>query len=215
MRTSLLALATIMLVAGLSANAQNTGSVRYKWQDDQGLMHFSDSLTPEAMKYGYDLVNDQGMVVQRVPRQLNAQERAAANKLAAEKAAKQRALQEQANADAQMLAAYPDEESYRILQQQQLETIDQQISTTRINLRSQEKSLTELLARAADIEADDKPVPKFLADNISEQRNVVANQRNVLKRQQDLRAQTVANQKPLLERYRQLRKAADGEPPTD
>ena len=212
MRKPLLVLVAAVLVAGFSAHAQNTGSVRYKWHDGQGLTHFSDSLTPEAMKYGYELVNDRGLVVQRVPRQLNAQERAAANKLAAEQAARQRAAQELANTEAQMLAAYPDEESYRISLQQQLDTIDQQIHTTQINLRSQEKALTDLLGRAADIESAKDTVPKFLADSISKQRNVVAGQRNTLRRQQALRAQTVQDQVKLLARYREL-KAADGQAP--
>jgi hypothetical protein len=200
-----------VLFASLSAHAQNTGDMRYKWYDGQGLMHFSDSLTADAMKYGYALVNDRGMVVQRVPRQLNAQERAAANKLAAEQAAKQHAAQEIANTETQMLTAYPDEESYKISQQQTLDTIDQQIRTTQINLRSQEKTLTDLLGRAADIENTKDAVPKFLADSIARQRGVVTEQRNTLHRQQALRAQAVQQQVTELARYREL-KAAQARP---
>ncbi len=211
MRKPLLVIAAVVLVAGLSAHAQNTGNVRYKWHDGQGLAHFSDSLTAEAMKYGYELVNDRGMVVQRVPRQLNAEERAAANKLAAEQAARQRAAQERANADAQMLAAYPDEESYQISLRQTLDTVDQQIHTTQINLRSQEKALTDLLGRAAELENVKNAVPKFLVDSIAQQRNVVASLRNTLHRQQALRAQSVQQQAGQLAHYRQL-KAAQEQP---
>jgi len=209
MRKPLLVIAAVVLVAGLSAHAQNTGNVRYKWHDGQGLAHFSDSLTAEAMKYGYELVNDRGMVVQRVPRQLNAEERAAANKLAAEQAARQRAAQERANADAQMLAAYPDEESYRISLQQALDTIDQQIHTSQINLRSQEKALTDLLARAADLENAKNPVPKFLADSIAQQRNVVAALRDTMRRQQALRSDTEHQQVGQLAHYREVRAAQE------
>lgn len=213
MHKSLLAIVVAALVASLSVQAQNTGNTRYKWHDGQGLMHFSDSLTAEAMKYGYELVNDRGMVVQRVPRQLNAEERAVANKLAAEQEAKRRAAQERANAEAQMLSAYPDEESYKISLQQTLDTIDQQIHTTQINLRSQEKALTDLLGRAADIENTKDTVPKFLVDSIAAQRNVVAAQRNTLQRQRALRAQTVQAQAKQLARYRELRAAQ--EPPAE
>ncbi len=209
MRKPLLIIAAAVLVASFAVHAQNTGNVRYKWHDGNGLTHFSDSLTSDAMKYGYELVNDRGLVVRRVPRQLNAQERAAANKLAAEQAAKQRAAQELANAEAQMLAAYPDEDTYKISLQQQLDTIDQQIHTTRINLRSQEKALTDLLGRAADIEAAKDTVPKFLADSIGKQRNVVAGQRDTLHRQQALRAQTVQDQATRLARYRELKAAEE------
>ncbi|CAM5493022.1 DUF4124 domain-containing protein [Rhodanobacter lindaniclasticus] len=209
MRKSLLILAAVAMGASLAAFAQNTGSVRYKWYDGQGLVHYSDSLTAEAMKYGYDLVNDRGMVVRRVPRQLNAEERAAAAKLAEAEAARQRAAQEVATAEAQMLNAYPDEESYKISLRQTLDTFDQQIHTTRINLRSQEKALTDLLARAAEIENTKKPVPKFLTDNVAAQRNVVTGLRATLQRQQALRAQTVQEQVKQLARYRELKAEQD------
>jgi hypothetical protein len=203
--------AAAVLLASLSARAQNTGNIRYKWYDGQGLMHFSDSLTTEAMKYGYDLVNDRGLVVQHVPRQLTPEERTAANKLAAEQAIKQRAAQEIANAEAQMMAAYPDEESYKLQQQQALDTIDQQIHTTQINLRSQEKALTDLLGRAAEMENAKTPVPKFLVDSIAQQRAVVTGQRNTLQHQQALRTQTVQLQAKQLARYREI-KAAQAQP---
>lgn len=206
MRKSLLILAALALGASVAASAQKVGnSIRYKWYDGQGQMHFSDSLTAEAMKYGYDLVNDRGLVIRHVPRQLNAEERAAAAKVAEAQAAKDRAAREVADAEAQMLNAYPDEESYKISLQQALDTIDQQIHTTQINLRSQETALTDLLARAAEIENAKKPVPKFITDSIAAQRNVVTGQRNTLLRQQALRAQTVQDQVKLLARYRELK----------
>ncbi|HEY0199616.1 MAG TPA: DUF4124 domain-containing protein [Rhodanobacter sp.] len=190
-----------------TANNKNTSSVRYKWHDAQGLLHFSDSLTAEAMKYGYDLVNDRGLAIQHVPRQLNPEERAAANKLAEAQAAKDRAARELANAEAQMLSAYPDEQTYTISQQQQLDTVDQQVRTTQINMRSQEKALTDLLGRAADIERNKEPVPKFLADSIAKQRDVVTGQRNALTHLQGERAQTVQQQAKDLARYRELKAA--------
>ncbi len=209
MRRSLFILAAVALGAAVTVHAQNSGSVRYKWYDGQGLMHYSDSLTTDALKYGYDLVNDRGIVVRHVARQLNADERAAAARVAATQAARQRAAQALANTEAQMLSAYPDEQTYKISLQQTLETFDQQIHTTQINLRSQEKALTDLLARAAEIENSRKPVPKFIVDSIATQRNVVTGQRNTLQRQQTLRAQTVQEQTTLLARYRELKAEHD------
>ncbi|TAL98970.1 MAG: DUF4124 domain-containing protein [Rhodanobacter sp.] len=207
MRKSLLILAALALGGSVTAHAQNTASVRYKWYDGQGLMHYSDSLSSEAMKYGYDLVNDRGLVVRHVPRQLNADERAAAAKVAEAQAAKQQATLEAANAEARMLNAYPDEASYKVAQPQTLDTIDQQIHTTQLNLRSQEKALTDLLDRAAEIENAKKPVPKFLIDSIAAQRDTVTGLRHTQQRQQATRAQTVQEQVKQLARYRQLKAA--------
>ncbi|NUO71584.1 MAG: DUF4124 domain-containing protein [Frateuria sp.] len=198
--------AAIALATVLTAHAQSSG-IRYHWRDGKGLSHYSDSLTADAMKFGYDLVNDQGMVVRHVERQLSPEERAAADKVAAEQAAQQRAEDARKRADLQMLNAFGDETALKQAQQEEIAAIDQQINTTRINLRSQEKALADLLCRAAELERDKKPVPKYLADSIGEQRNVVATQHAALERQQDHRdeAQKLAAQQ--LDHYRALKKA--------
>ncbi|KRF00518.1 ABC transporter ATPase [Frateuria sp. Soil773] len=207
MRKLCFAAATLGLIAAQLGYAQNGGGIRYKWRDAQGLPHYSDSLTGDAMKYGYDLVNDQGMVIQHVQRQLSTEERAAARQQAAQQAAQERAVQERARSEVQMLNAYPTEAAFRQAQKQELDTLDQQMSTTRINLHSQEKALADLLARAADLERAKQAVPKYLADSIAQQRAVVANQRATLERQQaarDLAEQQAAKR---LQRYRELRDA--------
>lgn len=207
MYRSLSLFAIAALLASAAVHAQSESSVRYKWHDAQGLSHFSDSLNAEAMKYGYDLVSDSGLVIRHVPRQLTADERATASKLAAVDAAKRRAAQAIVDAETQMMSAYPTEEMYRISLQQTLETIDQKIHTTQINLRSQEKALTDLLARAAEYEDSKKIMPPFMVNALAKQRAVVTEQRTTLHRQQSLHDQTVQLQVKQLARYRELKAA--------
>ncbi|HEX5305130.1 MAG TPA: DUF4124 domain-containing protein [Dyella sp.] len=197
----------------MTAHAQKATGIRYHWHDGKGLSHYSDSLTAEAMKYGYDLVNDQGYVVRHVERQLSPEERAAAEKLAAEKAAQRRAEEARRRADMQLLNAYGDEASLKQAQQQELDTVDQQINTTRLNLRSQEKTLADLLGRAADLERAKQKVPKGLADSIADQRNVVAAQRVALEHQQDRRELAEKDAAQQLEHFRELKKAQDAQRP--
>jgi len=205
MRKFVTIIATAALVASVPAFAQSSGSVRYRWHDAKGLPHYSDSLSSEAMKNGYDLVNDQGMAMGHVARQLSPDERVAAQKAAAEQALQKRQHDEQARADVQLLNAYPDEAALQLAQQQALDTIDQQMNTTRLNLRSQEKALTDLLGRAADLERTKQPVPKYLVDSIAQQRNVVAGQRDVLERQQQTRETTEQQATLQLQHYRALK----------
>jgi hypothetical protein len=209
-----LILTAVTLFASAAAIAQtsSTGSgIRYKWHDAQGKVHFSDSLTAEAMKYGFDAVNDQGLVIQHVARQLTPEERTAANQLAADQAKKQRIEQDRIKADTQMLEAYPDENMFKISQQQALDTLDQQIHTTELNLKTQEKALTDLLGRAAEMERTQKTVPKFINDSIASQRAVVTGQQNTLQRQQAVRAQMLHDQSAQLAHYREV-KAAQAKP---
>ena len=185
---------------------------RYRWKDAAGLPHYSDSLTSDAMKFGYELVNDRGIVVQHVDRQLNPEERAAAQKAAEQQAVVDRAAEQRKRSDAQMLAAYPTEAAYKTLQQENLDSMDQQINTTRSNLRSQEKALTDLLTRAGDLERAKQPVPKSLGDGITKQRDVVAHQRDTLEHQQNARDAQVQKNAQDLVHYRELKAAeAKGE----
>jgi len=105
------------------------------------------------------------------------------------------------------VAAYPTEASFKTLQQENLDSLDQQINTTRSNLRSQEKALTDLLTRAGDIERAKQPVPPYLTQGIAKQRDVVARQREALEREQTARdAQVQKNTQDLIH-YRDLKAA--------
>jgi hypothetical protein len=159
------------------------------------------------MKFGYELVNDRGIVVQHVDRQLSPEEHAAAQKAAEQQAAVDRAAEQRKRNDAQMLAAYPTEAAYKTLQQENLDRMDQQIGTTRSNLRSQEKALTDLLTRAGDLERAKQPVPKTLNDGIAKQRDVVAHQRETLEHQQSARDGQVQKNAQDLVHYRELKAA--------
>jgi hypothetical protein len=197
------------LSLGLTGAAQAQGStgIRYRWVDGSGLPHYSDSLTNDAVKYGYDVINNNGMLMQHVARPLTPAERAVADKQAAEQAARQQAADAQKRNDMQLLNTYPDESALAAEQQQVLETLDEQMSTTRVNLHSQDAALTDLLNRAADDERAKQPVPKALNDQIAAQRNVVANERALLQRQQANRAATVQQQTQDLQHYRELKAA--------
>jgi hypothetical protein len=202
--------ATIVLslgLAGLAAAQQTPGGVRYRWVDGSGLPHYSDSLTTDALKYGYDVINSNGMITQHVQKQLTPAERAAAEERAAAAAAQQRALNEQKAKDIQLLNTYPDEDALKDEQKQVLENLDQQMSTTRANLHSQDAALTDLLNRAADNERQKQPVPKFLSDQIVSQRNVVANERALLERQKASREAILQQQAQELQHFRDLKAA--------
>ncbi|UGB38018.1 DUF4124 domain-containing protein [Frateuria soli] len=209
MRKFVYAVAIGLAATVLTAHAQKATGVRYHWRDGKGLSHYSDSLTAEAMKYGYDLVNDRGYVVRHVERQLSPEERAAADQLAAEQAAQRRAAEARRRADLQMLNAYGDETALKQAQQSELDSIDQQINTTRLNLRSQEKTLADLLGRAADMERAKEKVPKYLVESIADQRNVVSSQRGTLDRLQDRRDAAEKEAAQQLDHYRALKKAQD------
>ncbi|NID16746.1 DUF4124 domain-containing protein [Luteibacter yeojuensis] len=216
MRAARYILAGAVLCIGTAALAQknpaNNNAYRYRWKDASGQSYFSDSLTSEAMKAGYDVVNSQGLVVRHVDRQLTAAERAAAKKVAEQKAAEEQARQQKQREDAQMLNAYPTEADFTAAKNAELDTFEQAARTTRLNLQGQEKSLADLLNRAGDLERAKQQVPKYLTDRITEQRNTVAALRATLQRQQEAKEAARVNTEAQLRHYREL-KAADAANP--
>lgn len=216
MRKALIITAIGLGLSGLVQARQTStaSSVQYRWRDAQGLAHYSDSLSADAIANGYDVVNSQGLVMRHVDRPLTPAERVAAKKQADEAAARKREEEQHQRDDQQMLAAYPDEAGLVAAQTDELGSIDQQISTTRISLGTQEKALADLLDRAGELERAKQPVPKFLSDKIAAQRNVVGSQRALLERLQASYVNTQLKQEAQLQRYRQLKaqlKQANGD----
>jgi hypothetical protein len=198
-------MATSTVIA--QTNDRNANAYRYRWKDASGQSNFSDSLTSDALKAGYDIVNSSGMVVQHVNRQLTPDEKAAAKKLADQRAAAQAIIDQRKRDDAQMLNAYPTEQAFVAAKQSQVDNAHQTTETTRFSLQGQEKTLADLLNRAGDLERAKQPVPPYLTTRIGEQRGTVAELRATLQRQQAAEATAKANMASEVQRYRQLRAA--------
>lgn len=206
MRLALLCASTVALLClGTAAAAgDNTPAFHYRWHDAQGGLHYSDSIPPEAVPLGYDIVDGNGLLVRHVDREKTPAERAAAEAAAAKAAAAKRAADAQALADRQLLAAYPNEAELREAHQAKLAQMQQSIDTTQSNLRNQEQNLTELLAHAADLERSGKPVPPELRKRLADQRESVADERNEVARLQSERQDMAKQLDAELQRYRML-----------
>jgi hypothetical protein len=201
---SLVLLAT--LAFSLAATAQDTkGVTRYKWKDAQGAVQFTDTLPPEALQSGYDIVDGQGMLVKHVDRARTAAERKADADAAATAAAAKQHTEEQVRADQQLLLAYTNESELVTAQQGHLAAIDQSINTVRASQIDQEKSLAEQTAHAATFERDGKSVPFQVKQQIETLRKSIAEQASFIARKQTERASTEKAAAAELAHYRELR----------
>jgi hypothetical protein len=207
MRATTVLLTSALCLANMCAHADGERN-RYKWKDAQGNLHYDDALPVEALQFGYDVVNKSGMVVKHVDRAKTAEELKADKEAAAKLAADKKAADEQAQHDQQMLTAYPNEQDLIRAQQGQLDSLDQEAHATQMSLDSQEKSLTDMLGRAADLERTGKPVPPFLSAQIETQRGIVAKQKDYITGKRKERADTVQRFADELAHYRELRAKA-------
>ncbi len=205
MHTIKLRAVLVLLSAIFAITALAAGNVRYKWRDGEGNLHYTDSLPADAGIRGYDVINAQGIVVKRVEPAKTAEEKAEA-KVADEAArAEKIAAEKQMRADQQLLAANPTEDDLKETQSQQIAMIDQQIASLQSGLESLERSLTDLLGRAAELERGDRPVPAKLANQIADMRKKIEDQHAAIDRRSAERASVVQGFAVELDHYRSLR----------
>lgn len=195
------ALATTLCVASALAQAQH----RYKWRDGGGQTHYSDVLSRDAMKSGYEVVNKDGLIIKRVNRLLTADERAAADRQAAKTKADRDAVDAGIRNDRQMLAAFPTESDLLTTQRLTLNQLDQALRAGREGLKTQEATLADLLARADDLQHRDVKVSPQLAKQIADLRGQLEQQRGFLDRKERDREETAASQLDQLKHYRNLK----------
>lgn len=208
MRIPLLPLLAALLVGSGPATAAGPNTQdhnRFKWRDAQGNLHYSDSVPSEAVKFGYDIVNPQGLVVKHVERAKTDAEIAAAKMDAAKAAAERRVEEQHARDDEQLLSNYPQEDDLRYAQKQQREMLDQQVKAADASLRNQEQSLADLLDRAAEAERTGKELPAEQVSQLARMRKQVDDQRMAVAQRESERDKASSHFEEEVAHYRELK----------
>lgn len=208
---SLIALCLFAFAASHALAVEKTQE-RYRWKDVQGVVHFDDVLSEAAIQAGYDVVSGSGMLVRRVPPPMTPEQQKADEKAKAQKKAADKAAAAQARDDAQMLAAYPNESDLSDAHKAQLAMIDQYIQSTQISLQSQERSLTDMLSHAADLERGGKPIPATLSQQIETLRANIEKQKAYIAAKQQEKIDSAAKFDAELAHYREIRAKAHPQP---
>ncbi len=197
---------TLALVA--SAWAQKTTQHnRYRWTDSHGAVQYGDTPTADALQNGYDVIDARGVVIKHVDRVKTAEERKS-EASAAETAAKEKQRAEEiAQADRQLLQAYPSEEALVEAQKKRIAAVDQELANVKVSQSDQEKSLTEQLAYASTFERDGKPIPAPVKQQIETLRVNIESQKKFVAAKVAQRADFEQKNQAELAHYRELRAA--------
>jgi len=188
-----------------AAPTTSAGRSHFRWTDPAGTPHYSDMLTPEALKFGYDILNAKGVVVKHVDRQRTPEELLAAEAAATATAAATHEAEMQAITDKRMLAAYPTEKDLIGAQQAQFDSIDQNIRAATNSLGVQERDLSDALAHAASFDREGKPVPETQQKQIESLRKSVDSLRAYIARRQNEKVEATKKFETDLAHYREAR----------
>ena len=176
----------------------------YKWVDKDGNVTYSDQVPPSEAERAREELNQQGVAVNRVERALTAEEKAALQAQREAEAIAQREAEEQARRDHVLLASYPSERDLERSFRERFDLLSTVVKNAQMSLTSQEKSLADLLAHAAQLEQSGKPVPAPVKASIETARRQTEEQRSFLQKQHDEEKALQKEYEQTLGRYREL-----------
>src|SRR5690606_12090857 len=104
-----------------------------------------------------------------------------------------------------LTGAYPAEADLERAYKERFDLVEQSVESARASIRNQERSQAQLLAHAASLEREGKPVDKKTIDSIATVRAQVDQQREFLGRREAERAQLQKEYDATLARYRELK----------
>ena len=123
----------------------------YRYQDSAGLMVTSDTLSPEAAANGYDIVNEQGRVLQRLgPRPLQSQS------------------SEQSEQDQYLLSSFSKVDEISVLKNRKLELLARDIKHLLTNIKGLMTREDQIAQEAVNMEMAGEPVSQSILAQIAQ-----------------------------------------------
>ncbi len=200
-------LACLLLATGITpmSAAHAAGSKLYKWVDEKGEVHYSDTVPAQEAGKQRDILNQQGMTVDKIKRAKTPEEIAAEEREARKKAALQKRIDAQEAHDRMLLTTYLTADDLIHARDAKLLGIQNIIRDSQTTLQRQHDGLENLMHQAANAERAGRKVPPALVKKIQEARDEIhATETFIQKRRADqdaIRKEYGAE----LDRYRKLK----------
>ncbi|RDX36048.1 hypothetical protein DZA50_05335 [Kangiella sp. HD9-110m-PIT-SAG07] len=151
-----------LVVAAAAVDAKNF----YRFKDSNGRLVVKDYLPNSALKSGYEVINESGRLIERVPAMMTKEEKQA-ERVRQEKLAKQQAKERKARLhDRMLLRQYRTIDDIKRTEENQTASLDINISILNGHNKTLDKKLTDLQSSAANFERKGKAIPKSVLSQI-------------------------------------------------
>lgn len=158
-----LAVSILILVCTLLLPMPLNAAEYFRYRNDTGAVVIDSILPPQFVKYGYEVINDKGLVLRTIAPQATEAEIQAKQQQREE----QRRREEQFKKDTMLLTRYSSVADIEASQSRVVDEINVRLSILRANLRSLKAQIERQQEEAANAERAGREVPKRLLDNIS------------------------------------------------
>ena len=123
-------LAALVGVLAMLASTSPARAALYKWVDDKGVVHYTDTLPPEAVDKARIELNKQGVEVKKTDKALTPDQRRAIEREAQKQKENARQQEEVARRDRALLSTYTSEAEIDLARKRSLQTIDNIVQST-------------------------------------------------------------------------------------
>ncbi len=171
----LLTLALLFIVAHSSATEAKQ---LYRWTDDQGEVHYSDTIPPAESKYGRSRLNTKGLTIENVEAAKTKQQLEQEKRLSTLRAQKQKVIAEQLAYDRVLLRTFRNTDEIQMTLAGKLQTINLLSRLTQDNIKRLNEQLLLQQKRAANIEKKGVRVPIKLLQEIKTTHKQIESNKN-------------------------------------
>lgn len=174
MKTPLGKICYLLILPALLVATDSFAERMYKWVDENGQIHYSNRLPPEASKQERKVINEQGrtLKVYRAPK--TEAEKAEEARLAELEARKEKILEQRRIHDRSLVATYSSQEDMLQARDGKLSSIEALIQLTNSRITSMQERLLQLSDEAAEYERSGKQLPATLQQQITNLREQIA-----------------------------------------
>ena len=164
MRPLSLLLLVLLLLQSVALQAQTR---YYRYTNDSGVKVIDDTIPPEFVKNGYEVLSADGRVIETVDRELTEEERRLRNTEESRRRIAEEEKQRLLEWDESLLRRYSTVEDIDAAEQRAVRDLEIRISILQSNVISVKQQIENLQARAADAERRGLEVPASIQENIA------------------------------------------------
>ena len=181
----------------------------YRWVDENGTVHFGDSVPPQYVKNDRDVINERGVKVKTLPGEKTAEEREAERIKAAEENERLARIEAAKQRDEILLSTYLSVEEIEALRNRRQELLEGRIRVTEIYLSTLREKLAKLQKDASrfqpySTDPDARPIHENLARELSNTLNSIIVYEKTLAETHNQQIQMVSKFDADIDRFREL-----------
>lgn len=172
-------LMVVSLALAVFVSSAHAG-IMYRYKDGQGRTVMAATVPPEIVPKGYEVLNAQGRVVEKVPPALTAEQIRARDEAIEKKAREEEARKAQEAADQKLLKQYGTPETVVNLLKRRLSEIDAVIVSREASIEASKSSIAENEERAAEAQRNGRKVPLRVTQELEKSRADIAKAQSVI-----------------------------------